>query len=273
MVSKDAVQPFGVFFVHGDCFHGFHNRFQNIARGGLRLVVPLSHEQCLAESSRIYDEVYGLSFAQNLKNKDIPEGVSKAVCLVDHSRAGDRYRALRMPLKCFCNSMLDLFVTTGGKEFMVDRLGYDEPIFLGPDEQVIFEDSDWIIQQAGKRGYSVPPAFMSSKPKAGINHKTYGVTSEGVAVFLDVALRHCGIEPDKQPFTIKITGGPDGEVGCNLLRILIRRVRRDCLRFLDVWRTWQGCRALSSCTFSSRSSLSATLIQRASVLRVWCTVP
>merc|ERR1719195_2001754 len=40
MVSKDQVQPFGVFFVHGDCFHGFHNRFQNIARGGLRLVTP-----------------------------------------------------------------------------------------------------------------------------------------------------------------------------------------------------------------------------------------
>merc|ERR1712045_1091956 len=87
---------------------------------------------------------------------------------------------------------------------------------------VIPEDIDWIIQQAGRRGYSVPAAFMSSKPKAGINHKTYGVTSEGVAVFLDVALRHVGIEPDKQSFTIKITGGPDGDVGGNLLRILIR---------------------------------------------------
>merc|ERR1712117_937493 len=222
MVSKDQVQPFGVFFVHGDCFHGFHNRFQNIARGGLRLVTPPSREQCLAESSRVYDEVYGLSFAQNLKNKDIPEGGSKAVCLVDASRAGDKYRAMRESLKSFCNSILDLIVTTGGKEFMVDRLGYDEPIFLGPDEQVIPEDIDWIIQQAGRRGYSVPPAFMSSKPKAGINHKTYGVTSEGVAVFLDVALRDSGIEPDKQPFTIKITGGPDGDVGGNLLRILIR---------------------------------------------------
>jgi len=222
MVTPEQVKPFGVFFVHGDCFHGFHNRFQNIARGGLRLVTPPSHEQCLAESSRIYDEVYGLSFAQDLKNKDIPEGGSKAVCLIDSSRAGDRYHATRTSLKSFTNSVLDLIVTTKGKEFMVDRLGVDEPIYLGPDEQVIPEDIDWIIQQAGRRGYSVPAAFMSSKPKAGINHKTYGVTSEGVAVFLDVALRHVGIEPDKQPFTIKITGGPDGDVGGNLLRILIR---------------------------------------------------
>jgi glutamate dehydrogenase len=63
---------------------------------------------------------------------------------------------------------------------------------------------------------------MSSKPLAGINHKTYGVTSEGVAVFLDVALRNNGINPKEQPFTIKITGGPDGDVGGNLLRILFR---------------------------------------------------
>merc|ERR1719422_2384245 len=223
MVTPEQVKPFGVFFVHGDCFHGFHNRFQNIARGGLRLVTPPSHEQCLAESSRIYDEVYGLSFAQDLKNRDIPEGGSKAVCCVDVSRAGDRYAAMRTSLKFFVNSILDLIVTTGAtKSFLVDHLGVDEPIFLGPDEQVIPEDIDWIIQQAGRRGYSVPAAFMSSKPKAGINHKTYGVTSEGVAVFLDVALRDSGIEPDKQAFTIKITGGPDGDVGGNLLRILIR---------------------------------------------------
>jgi glutamate dehydrogenase len=223
MVPPEQTQPFGVFFVHGDCFDGFHNRFQNIARGGLRLVTPPSHEQCLAESSRIYDEVYGLSSAQELKNKDIPEGGSKAVVLVDVARAYDGYVATRAALKFFTNSILDLIVTTGStKGFMVDRLGVDEPIFLGPDEQVIAEDINWIIQQAGRRGYSVPAAFMSSKPKAGINHKTYGVTSEGVSVFLDVALRDSGIEPDKQPFTIKITGGPDGDVGGNLLRILIR---------------------------------------------------
>merc|ERR1712050_322296 len=57
---------------------------------------------------------------------------------------------------------------------------------------------------------------------AGINHKEYGVTSEGVVVFLDVALREQGIDPKKQPFTVKITGGPDGDVAGNLMRILFR---------------------------------------------------
>jgi glutamate dehydrogenase len=64
---------------------------------------------------------------------------------------------------------------------------------------------------------------MSSKPRAGINHKEYGVTSEGVNVYLDVALkRSLGIDPKKDTFTIKMTGGPDGDVGGNEIKILIR---------------------------------------------------
>jgi glutamate dehydrogenase len=48
---------------------------------------------------------------------------------------------------------------------------------------------------------------MSSKPRAGINHKDYGVTSEGVNTYLDVALRKVlGINPEKEEFTIKMTG-------------------------------------------------------------------
>jgi len=64
---------------------------------------------------------------------------------------------------------------------------------------------------------------MSSKPKAGINHKVYGVTSEGVNVFLDSALRNSlKLDPKKQSFTIKLTGGPDGDVAGNELKILHR---------------------------------------------------
>ena len=63
----------------------------------------------------------------------------------------------------------------------------------------------------------------SSKHDAGFNHKEYGVTSEGVVVYLDVALRQSlHIDPQRHPFTVKITGGPDGDVAGNLIRILIR---------------------------------------------------
>jgi glutamate dehydrogenase len=225
MISGDQEKPFGVFFIHGQGYDGFHNRFHNIARGGLRLVSPQTAEQHAIESSRVYDEVYNLSYAQQLKNKDIPEGGAKAVVLVDLSKsnASMRYQSLRNAAKGFVDALLDLIVPVEQiRKQCVDYLGFDEIIYLGPDEQILPEDINWMIAHAAKRGYGLPSAFMSSKPLAGINHKTYGVTSAGVAVFLDVALRNNGINPKESPFTLKITGGPDGDVGGNLLRILFR---------------------------------------------------
>mmetsp|Transcript_9555 Transcript_9555/g.18331 ORF Transcript_9555/g.18331 Transcript_9555/m.18331 type:complete len:156 (+) Transcript_9555:199-666(+) len=63
---------------------------------------------------------------------------------------------------------------------------------------------------------------MSSKPLSGINHKEYGVTSEGVCIFLDVALRNMGKDPTERPFTLKITGGTSGDVAGNAIKILNR---------------------------------------------------
>ena len=209
--------PFGVFFVHGRGFDGFHVRFQDIARGGLRVVMPRTAAQHARENERLYDEVYGLSFAQQLKNKDIPEGGAKAAILLEPGAGIDRC------VKAFVNSILDLITdeeTT--KSQIVDRSGIDELIYLGPDENITPKHIDWIVRRARLRGYSLPTAFMSSKPGAGINHKVYGVTSEGVNVFLEAGLRSVGIDPRNQPFTVKITGGPDGDVAGNMIRILDR---------------------------------------------------
>ena len=46
---------------------------------------------------------------------------------------------------------------------LVDFYGKDELVYLGPDEQVIPSDIDWIIKRAAQRGYPIPAAFMSSK--------------------------------------------------------------------------------------------------------------
>jgi glutamate dehydrogenase len=165
-------------------------------------------------------------FAQQLKNKDIPEGGSKAVTLIDTnglSQSGKNF-VMRKSVKAFTDTILDLVVDTPETQAnIVNLLGKKEVLYLGPDEQVIPEDINWIIKQAARRGYGTPAAFMSSKPRAGINHKEYGVTSEGVNVYLDVALRRAlGIDPTKDSFTVKMTGGPDGDVGGNELKILIR---------------------------------------------------
>ncbi|MFZ9881717.1 MAG: NAD-glutamate dehydrogenase domain-containing protein, partial [Phycisphaerales bacterium] len=210
-------RPYATFFVHGRDFDGFHNRFQDIARGGLRVIRTSNHAQHARESERLFDEVYGLSWAQQQKNKDIPEGGAKAAILLEPGATVDRC------VKAFVDSLLDLIVQVPEvKKFVFDRFGKDDLIYLGPDENITPAHIEWIVARAWRRGYSMPTAFMSSKPGAGINHKVYGVTSEGVNVFLEVALRARGIDPRKRPFTVKITGGPDGDVAGNMIRILNR---------------------------------------------------
>ncbi|KAI9981659.1 hypothetical protein PInf_009415 [Phytophthora infestans] len=225
-VGKDT--PFGVFFIYGRRFKGFHVRFRDIARGGLRMVYPSSTDAHALESARQYNEAYNLAFAQQLKNKDIPEGGSKAVVLCDPivGPVGDvapRDFIIRKSVKAFSDALLDLNTTDEEvKAKIVDYYGKDELIYLGPDENIIPGDIVWMTKRAAYRGYPIPRAFISSKPDAGFNHKVYGVTSEGVAVFADVALRSQNIDPKNQPFTVKITGGTDGDVAGNVIKILHR---------------------------------------------------
>jgi len=139
--GENRVVPYGVFFVHGRRFNGFHVRFRDISRGGLRIVSPPMVEQVAIESTRIFDESYGLAFAQQLKNKDIPEGGSKCVVLVDTAtnlafRGADF--AKRKAVKGFVDGLLDLIVDEPAvKKHMVDYLGKPEYLYLGPDEQII----------------------------------------------------------------------------------------------------------------------------------------
>jgi glutamate dehydrogenase len=207
--------PFGLFFVHGRGFDGFHLRFRDIARGGVRVVRPSSPEQFAAEIDRVYDEVYGLAYAQQLKNKDIPEGGAKAVIVA----SGDV--TVARAFKGFADGLLDLLVADPGGR-IVDRYGRPETLYLGPDENITPDLIEWVVARAAQRGHKLAASFMSSKPGAGINHKEYGVTSEGVTVFLEVALNAVGINPRTHDFTVKITGGPDGDVAGNEIKILHR---------------------------------------------------
>lgn len=220
--EERAELPFGAFFVHGRGFNGFHVRFRDIARGGVRAIRTVGADQYAREAERLYDEAYNLAFAQQLKNKDIPEGGAKAAVLL----APDSQ--LERSVKGFVDCLLDLITPEPSvRAQIVDRLGMNELLYLGPDENITPQLIDWIVDRAKRRGYAIPTSLMSSKPGAGINHKQYGVTSEGVNVFLDVALRAVGIDPKKQAFTVKLTGGPDGDVGGNMIKIIHRDYGRN----------------------------------------------
>jgi glutamate dehydrogenase len=53
-------------------------RFRDVSRGGCRLVLPPNSQAYQVESKRHFQECFQLAWAQQLKNKDIPEGGSKA---------------------------------------------------------------------------------------------------------------------------------------------------------------------------------------------------
>jgi glutamate dehydrogenase len=214
-------KPYGIFYVIGRGFRTFQVRWKDIARGGLRVVMPRNQGDYNYALLGCFDEVYGLSQAQQLKNKDIPEGGSKAVLLL--SVGGHRAQAVRWAI----NAILDLLVTEdeSHQDKLKEQISYyqqEEIIYLGPDENVTNDLIVWVAEHAARRGYPYARAFMSSKPGDGINHKEYGVTSEGINVFVENILLHLGINPRKDKFTVKLTGGPDGDVAGNEMKILKR---------------------------------------------------
>ncbi len=215
-------KPFAIYFIIGRDYRFFQVRWKDVARGGLRIVMPRNPPEYSFALAGLFDEVYGLSHAQQLKNKDIPEGGSKAVMILKLNSNRDR------AAKGAVNALLDLLVRqeeTQETHFVPNMVSYydkEEIIYLGPDENVTNDLIIWITEQAKRRGYKYSKAFMSSKPQAGINHKVYGVTSEGLNVYVSQVLNFLHIDPKQRSFTIKMTGGPDGDVAGNELKILHR---------------------------------------------------
>lgn len=213
-------KPYGFFFMIGRGYRGFQVRYRDTSRGGLRILMPKDSSQYEVSFAGLFDEVIGLAYAQQLKNKDIPEGGSKAVVLL--APGADRETAAIGAVDSILN-LITLDPDTNKLDpSIIDYFEREEYIYLGPDENCTNELIDAFVAQAHSRGYRFANAFMSSKPGAGINHKEFGVTSEGVNVYLDNLLPELGIDPKKQRFTVKMTGGPDGDVAGNELKILHR---------------------------------------------------
>ncbi len=222
-------RPFRVTFFMGRYGLGYHIGFADIARGGWRTIFAHTRDDYVTVANRLFRENYVLAHTQHLKNKDIYEGGSKLVVVV-HVPGARRTPAAQNQLlykvqRGFINAFLDVFVTENGKARdprVLDYYGEDEPIELGPDENMHDAMIEEIAALSVRRGYLLGGGIMSSK-HVGINHKEYGVTSTGVVAFCEIAMRERGLDLRKDRFSVKFTGGPNGDVAGNAMRILLER--------------------------------------------------
>ncbi len=220
--------PFRITFFFSRYGHGYHVGFSDIARGGWRTVIARNQDDAITVANSLFREVYVLAHTQHLKNKDIYEGGSKMVLVMDASGldqvetelVNSRLYKLQYSI---INAFLDIFTTDSGKvrdQRIVDYYGDDEPIELGPDENMHDGMIEAIASLSRKRGYLLGVGIMSSK-RFGINHKEFGVTSTGVMTFAEVVMAEQGIDIHQDPFRIKLTGGPGGDVAGNCLKIIL----------------------------------------------------
>ncbi len=255
--KKFPEKPFAIFYMKGLHFFGYHIRFKDLARGGLRTIYPQQRELVELERNNVFTECYNLSYTQHKKNKDIPEGGAKGVIfLKPYDRIETETQILSNELRLsgvsdediqrkmnvfkeeqtleylyqaqrsYIESLITLVnCDSDGKiraKHIVDYWKKPEYLYLGPDENMHDSMIQWIADISKKYDYKPGSSFITSKPQSGINHKEYGVTSLGVNVYMVRLLEYMGINPEKTAFTIKMTGGPDGDVAGNQIANLFR---------------------------------------------------
>jgi glutamate dehydrogenase len=212
-------KPFGLFQVIGAEFRGFHIRFRDIARGGIRIVRSSHIQNYLTNSDLIFDENYNLAFTQQKKNKDLAEGGSKGTILLNWGFMDKSESAF----KKYIDGLLDLMLPEEG---MVDF--YKKPVilFLGPDEGTA-DLMEWAAFRAKAYGYPYWKAFSTGKPVSmgGIPHDLYGMTTNSVHQYVVESLAKLGLK--EEAITKVMTGGPDGDLGSN--EILISKDKILCL--------------------------------------------
>jgi len=199
--------PFGLFHIVGAEFRGFHVRFRDIARGGIRIVKSPNLQTYMNNSDFIFDENYNLAWTQQRKNKDLAEGGSKGTILLNWGFM-DKGSAC---FKKYVDALLDLMLPHAS---IVDHCGRPILLFLGPDEWTA-DLMEWAALRAKARGYAFWKAFSTGKPvgMGGIPHDLYGMTTTSVRQYVVEALAKLGLK--EESVTKVMTGGPDGDLGSN----------------------------------------------------------
>ncbi|GMF51952.1 unnamed protein product [Phytophthora fragariaefolia] len=197
-------EPYAIIYVIGSEFRGFHVRFLDVARGGIRMIRSSHAQVYLNNASSLFDECYGLASTQHRKNKDIPEGGSKGVVLLNQAHQDKADVAFRK----YIDAVLDLMLMKEPEE---------DILFLGPDEGTAHL-MDWASSHAKARGYSYWKAITTGKSasRGGIPHDVYGMTTHSVREYVVGIQRKLQL---KAPITKVQTGGPDGDLGSNEIKM------------------------------------------------------
>ena len=204
-------RPFGIFFCVGRAFVGFHVRFRDIARGGIRIVKSRSFSEYRQNLDTAFMENYNLALTQQKKNKDIPEGGSKGIILLRLKNQDEAERAF----KDYIDGILDVIIA---HEDVCDLFGQEEILFFGPDERTA-ELMDWVPFYGQKQNYPFWKALSTGKApeNGGIPHDLYGMTTASVHQYVLGTLEKLGLE-EKDVTKIQ-TGGPDGDLGSNEIKV------------------------------------------------------
>lgn len=204
--------PFGIFFVVGNTFKAFHIRFRDIARGGIRIVCSKTQDIYEVNSKMAIDENYQLASTQQRKNKDIPEGGSKGVILLNPTLTSPEQTFVAFSQ--YVDAIIDILIQDPLKEKYVDLLGQEEILFFGPDEGTA-GFVDWATSHAKSRGCPWWKSFLTGKSASmgGIPHDDYGMTSLSVRAFVNGLYETLGLQ-EKTIHKFQ-TGGPDGDLGSN----------------------------------------------------------
>ncbi|MBN2322018.1 MAG: NAD-glutamate dehydrogenase [Acidobacteria bacterium] len=204
-------KPYGLFMVLARELQGFHVRFRDIARGGIRIVRSRDAENFDKNSDSIFDENYNLALTQQKKNKDIPEGGSKGTILLNLEYQDKEEAAFQK----YVDGLLDVIQPD---KSVKDYNGNEEILFIGPDEGTA-DLMSWASRRARERGYRFWQSFSTGKylPDGGIPHDVYGMTTNSVHEYVLGILRKLSL---KEETIRKVqTGGPDGDLGSNEILI------------------------------------------------------
>ncbi|THU97587.1 NADH-dependent glutamate dehydrogenase [Dendrothele bispora CBS 962.96] len=203
-------KPFGMFMVVGNEFRGFHIRFRDVARGGIRIVMSRNKETYSINQRQLFDENYGLASTQSLKNKDIPEGGAKGTILPSIGATP------RLCFEKYVDAIIDLLIpgkTPGIKESLVDLYDQPELLFFGPDEGTA-DMMDWAALHARARGaetwWKSFTTGKSAQTLGGVPHDTYGMTSLSIRQYVLGIYKQLGLR--EKDITKVQTGGPDDEI-------------------------------------------------------------